>query len=147
MTDNKRASWHDAAIEDLENSSLSYEEIGRKYGRSRQTIIKLKHRYNLTRKVPTRIKGLVKAEEKRSLSSAHRSLGSRLTLYRANRTYSEVAAELNVSPYALRRMELGVYDVTLSHLLRISEVLGIDVPTLISPFTGVFRPVEVRKEK
>lgn len=131
MTDNH--SWHAAAIKDLTETDMSYQEIGDKYGRSRDTIIKLKNRYRLTRKHPPR-RGIAKLTERSELSSTHRAVGIHLTLYRDGRNFSEVAPDFGVSAVVLRYMELGIHEFTLSQLQKISDVLGRSIPELITPF-------------
>lgn len=129
--------WQKAAIDDLENTGLSYGEIGKKYGRSRDTIIKLKRLYNVLRRVPVARRGGRKAELERSISAHHRALGSRLTVFRANKTYTQVAEELGVSRHILKMMELGAHDFTLSQLLRIEAAIGHPVQDLITPISMV----------
>lgn len=131
--------WHKACLEDLETTSLSYAEIGKKYGRARDTIIKLKHHYNVTRKNPPANYGQRKPETLVSLSEQHRALGSRLTVYRANKTYSQVGEVLGVSRHIVKLMELGAHDFTLNQLMRISEVLGMEINQMIAPIALVGR--------
>ncbi|RWB08731.1 MAG: XRE family transcriptional regulator [Mesorhizobium sp.] len=121
MADNLE--WHDKVIFDLENSDLSYAELARKYGRSRDTIIKLARLHNVLRRVPI-AKGARRAVDMKELSPQHKALGTRLTIFRENRNYSEAAAIIGVSRHVLKYMELGCYDFTLTQLNRISELLG-----------------------
>lgn len=142
MADNH--SWHADAIKDLEETNLSYQEIADKYGRDRDTIIKLKNRYKLTRKLPPR-KGPRRVIDRKELSPLHRAVGIRLSLYRGDRSYAEVAQSIGVSALALRYMELGIHDITLAQLQRISELLGQSISELITPFTVGAHPKPARK--
>lgn len=142
MADNQN--WQELAIRDLEETDLSYKEIGELYGRDRDTIIKLKKRFNLTRKLPPR-KGPKKMIDRRVISPSHRALGIRITIFRADRSYTEMAAEFGISPSALRNMELGLQEVPLSTLLRMSEVMGRNIHELIQPYTVAGSPESVRK--
>lgn len=129
--------WHTAAIYDLEHTSLSYAEIGVKYGRSRDTIIKLKRLHKVLRRVPVSRNGQLKTTSMKSLSSYHRALGSRLTMFRGNRNYTALAHEFGVSRHILKLMEIGAHDFTLTQLSRISEILGHSIPDIIAPIAGV----------
>lgn len=141
---NHNQDWQALAVKDLTETDLSYEEIGKKYGRDRDTIIKLKRLHKLTRKLPSR-KGPRKITERRELSAAHRAVGIRLGLYRADSSYAEVAERIGVSAIALRYMELGIHDLTLAQLLKISELLGQSISELTSPFTVGSAPKATRK--
>lgn len=135
--------WQKSAIEDLENTNLSMAEIAAKYGRSVHTVRKLRRLYNVTRKIPQKRRGPHKVADMVSLSPEHRALGSRLTTYRGSRTYSDVAAELGVSRSVLKLMEIGAYDFTLTHLMRIANLLGRPVQDIITPIVLVERrPVQ-----
>lgn len=137
----KNQNWRDAAIDDLENTSMSYDEIARKYGRSTMAVMKLRERANIIRAKPNMRRGPRKFEEARSLSSHHRAVGSRLTIARANTPVRDFADRLGVSVYVLRAMELGIHDYTLSELLRISDLVGRTMEDLINPISiGVLRP-------
>ena len=129
--------WQTAAIYDLQNSNLSYRQIGDKYGRSRDTVIKLKRLHKVLRRVPVSRMGQQKTSTMKSLTSFHRALGSRLTMFRGNRNYTAVAHELGVSRHVLKMMEIGAYDFTLTQLHRISEILGQTIPEIIAPIAGV----------
>lgn len=131
MADNLE--WHAQVINDLENTDLSYAELASKYGRSRDTIIKLARLHNVLRKVPVK-KGARRAIDMKPLSAAHRALGTRLTIFRENRNYTEAAAQIGVSRHVLKYMELGCYDFTLTQLNRISELLGANFVELTTPF-------------
>lgn len=127
------AEWQASAILDLRETDLSYQEIANKYGRDRDTIIKLKKASGVVRKMGPR-KGSRPATAAKQLSPAHRSLGVRLSLYRGMRTYNEIAQELNVSGYVVRRMEYGLHDFTLTQLQRLSTVMGQSIETLLAPY-------------
>ncbi len=141
---NHNQDWRELAIKDLTDTDLSYDEIGQKYGRDRDTIIKLKRLHNLTRKLPPR-KGPRKITDRKEISSAHRAVGIRLSLFRGERSYAEVAERIGVSALALRYMELGIHDLTLAQLLKISELLGQSISELTSPFTVGSAPKPTRK--
>jgi len=140
MTDHN-LKWQKSAIEDLENTDLSIADIARKYGRSVDTIKKLRRFYNVTRKLPPRNRGAKKVADMVSLSSAHRAIGSRLTIYRASRSYSDVGAELGVSRYVVKLMEAGAHDFTLTQLLRVADVLDLPIEEIIKPI-GISRSIE-----
>ena len=137
--------WERAALDDLENTDLSMKEIGVKYGRSPDTIRKLKKFYNLTRKLPPRKRGQSKASEAISMSPYHRALGSRLTVYRGNKTLTDVSTKLGTSRYVTKMMELGAHDFTLRELIRISEIMGQPIQDLITP-VSLTKPAAVYKE-
>lgn len=138
--------WQKSAIEDLENTDLSIAEIATKYGRSPHTIKKLRRLYNVTRKLPARRMGPRKAVEMVSLSPEHRALGSRLTAFRGSRTYTDLAAEIGISRHALKLMEMGAFDFTLSHLIRISNLMGRPIQEIVTPIVlserKIYRPNE-----
>lgn len=125
--------WKQSAIRDLEETDLSYQEIGAKYGRHRDTIIKLKRSEGIVRKKAVRKTGPNKAADMKQISLAHRALGVRLTLYRGIRNRSDLAKELNVSRYVVSMMEIGTHDFKLSELLKISSVLGLSITEMIEP--------------
>lgn len=125
--------WQLEAIEDLKNTDLSYQEIGIKYGRHRDTIIKLKGATNTVRSQRP-MNGPRKVALADAISPEHRTLGIRLTLFRANRPMAELSKELNVSRIILHQLELGTHDPSLSRLQRISEVMGVPIATLLSPY-------------
>lgn len=126
------AAWQALALHDLEHSDLSYEEIGAKYGRSRDTVIKLKNRFDVVRRVPQSRMGPKKTVDMKPLSPQHRTLGIRLTLHRGDRSYTDVARELNVSRHVVKMMEIGAHDFTLTQLLKLSEQLGRTINELIT---------------
>ncbi|TIS85672.1 MAG: hypothetical protein E5W26_10935 [Mesorhizobium sp.] len=131
MADNLE--WHTQLIYDLENTDLSHGELAKKYGRSRDTVIKLARLHNVLRKIPVK-KGARRAADMKALSPQHRALGTRLTIFRENRNYSEAAAFIGVSRHVLKYMELGCHDFTLTQLNRISELLGANFVELTTPF-------------
>ncbi|CCV12880.1 helix-turn-helix transcriptional regulator [Mesorhizobium sp. STM 4661] len=131
MADNLE--WHGKAIQDLETTDLSYAQLAKKYGRSRDTIIKLARLHNVLRRIPV-TKGARRAIDMKELSPQHRALGTRLTIFRENRNYTEAAAIIGVSRHVLKYMELGCYDFTLTQLNRISELLGATFVELTTPF-------------
>jgi len=130
MADN--SGWHSAAVYDLTNTDLSYDEIARKYGRHRDTIIRLKNQYNVTRKLPAR-KGHLRTIDREAIDPQHRTVGIKLTMHRGSRSHSEMAELVGVSIPVLRNMELGLHAFTLAQLTRISKVTGLSLNELITP--------------
>lgn len=124
--------WQASALHDLEHGDLSYQEIADKYGRDRDTIIKLKKQYGVVRQKPTR-KGPRPVVEMQQISPAHGSLGLRITAYRGIRSYTDLAQELNVSRYVVRMMEIGAHDFKLSELQRLSIIMGRKLHELLAP--------------
>ncbi|MES0134560.1 hypothetical protein NKJ88_06290 [Mesorhizobium sp. M0016] len=131
MADNLE--WHTQVIGDLENSDLSYAELAKKYGRSRDTIIKLARLHKVLRRIPI-AKGARKAVDMTAISPQHKALGTRLSIFRGTRNYSDAAAIIGVSRHVLKYMELGCYDFTLSQLNRISELLGSTLVEMTTSF-------------
>lgn len=130
--------WHRDAAWDLANTSLSYAEIGHKYGRARDTIVKLKNRLEVVR--PARAKsGPRPASTKNHLSSAHRAFGVRITVLAGDIGYTAVQELLGVGPYVLSRIKLGNYELSLNVLLRAANVLNIGVGEVVTP-PRVLRP-------
>lgn len=80
---------------------------------------------------PSKQKGRMAITDMERLSALHISLGLQLTLFRGEKSVSEMARELGVSPHVLRTMEYGVHDYTLTQLQRLSEQLGIDLDQLV----------------
>ncbi len=124
--------WQTLALKDLAETDLSYKEIGEKYGRDRDTVLNLRRKHNVVRKLPPR-KGLRPAVEIKQLSPEHRALGVRLSIYRGVRNYSELAQELNVSRHVVKMMEIGAHDFTLRQLLKLSQLMGRSINELIAP--------------
>ncbi|CAH2404978.1 hypothetical protein [Mesorhizobium ventifaucium] len=126
-------SWQEPALQDLQNSGMSYAEVGKMYGRSRATIIKLARLHELIRRVPISRTGLQRDADKAVISSYHRGVGLKVALLRKGRTYSEIAEELGVNRYVARTMELGVHEFTLSELMVLSERLGMGFDQMVIP--------------
>lgn len=125
--------WKLAAIHDLENTNLSYNEIARKYGRHKDTIIKLIPRHNIRR--PDHLQKSGKAvRDMEPIDDEHRCIGMHLTIFRGNSSPSDMAESIGVSPHRLRKMELGVCELTLVELKRISKVLNKSLGQLMTPF-------------
>lgn len=125
--------WHQLALIDLRDTDLSYVEIGRKYGRGRDTIIKLRVRHNVIRKFPP-ANGPRKAATADAISPLHRSLGIRVTLFRGGRTISEMSKLCNLSRIVLHQIEIGTADLSLSRLQALANVMNTPIPVLLSPF-------------
>jgi DNA-binding XRE family transcriptional regulator len=125
------AAWQDLAVHDLKTTDLSYEEIAKKYGRARDTVIKLARLHNLIGNRAVSRNGPRKMADLKPLSREHRTVGVRLTLYRGTRSYTEVAQELNVSRHCLKAMEIGAHDFTLSQMIKISELIGMSINDVV----------------
>ena len=124
--------WQIRALSDLRTTTLSYQELADKYGRDRNTLIKLKREHQITRPSGHR-NGPKPAVELKQLSPAHRALGLRITAYRGVRSYTELGEELNVTRHVVRMMEIGAHDFTLRQLQKLSEVMGRSITELITP--------------
>lgn len=139
------AAWQALAVHDLETTDLSYEEIGTKYGRSRDTIIKLKNRHKVVRRVPQSRMGPKKTVDMKPLTHQHRTLGIRLTLHRGERSYTDIAHELNVSRHVIKMMEIGAHDFTLTQLITISEIMGQSINDLVTSVKVSSVPIKHEK--
>lgn len=126
--------WQRDCLHDLEHSDLSYAELAVKYDRARDTITKLKERYSITRPTTVR-KGSIPLSQRQSISTNHRAIGVRLTLFRDDRLITDLADQMNVSRTVYKAMEVGAHDFTLTQILRISEVLGVPAEDLWVPMT------------
>lgn len=122
--------WHQNALNDLKSTSLSYKEIGDKYGRSRSTIIALCNEHQVQR--PKGRKGSPNSP----LSKHHVALGLRLSLHRGSESYSAMGEELGVSRHVVRMMEMGYHDFTLTQLKKLSNIMGQNIEQLIEPYNG-----------
>ena len=133
-----KSEWVKAALDDLENGDLSYEELAKKYGRSRSAMQKLKTQFNIKRKLGSRFVGMRKTAELKSLSPEHRSIGMKLTVYRGPRLVRQLAAELGVSPHRAKMMELGIHDFSLEQLKLIASLLKVTIQSLVAPINEKF---------
>lgn len=113
---------------DILEGALTNREIATKYGRSEGTISVLRSRL----KAPRRRSGPQPLLEGSCLSSAHRAVGVRITLLKASRPVKELAEELGVSPLRVRQMELGQHDFRLSELIKLRDLFGIAIDTMLN---------------
>jgi len=129
--------WKAACIHDFIHSGLSYGELGKKYNRSRDTIIKMTQQAGVERQVPVNSRGgRLRFDQEKALSPIHKSIGVRMNLYRTlakEWTTDEAAKILEANRYILRRMELGLHDFSLSQLEKVTEYLGTTMGDLLSP--------------
>lgn len=129
----KAPDWHAHAIKDLSETSLSYNEIAKRVGRSRDTIIKVRRKYRIERPVQPK-SGPRSNSDAKGQSIMHRAIGVRLTLYRDGKAFSEIADLLMISRATLKKMEMGAHDFTLNQLQAIADLLGADLASLLTPF-------------
>ena len=124
--------WQIECLKDLQDTSLSYRELAAKYKRSIDTVTKLKRRFDVER--PARAKsGPPSLNSIAPLSPGHLALGIRLNVYRGSKSYTEIGDMIGASRAAVRHMERGIYEVTLTHLMAISKMLGVEIPDLLVP--------------
>lgn len=122
--------WEKQAQPLLETTTLSYKQIGERVGRSRDSVVKFCHEQKIKR--PTnKLRGHPKWADIPKLSPEHVALGLKVTLYRNNIAVSEMASRIGISSYVLRMIEYGLYDVTLSQLVKLSIIMGQTVTQLI----------------
>jgi len=140
------AAWQSLAVTDLETTDLSYDEIGKKYGRSRDTIIKLKNLHQVVRRLPVSRMGPKKTVDMKPLTLQHRTLGIRLTLHRGDRSYTEIAQQLNVSRHVVKMMEIGAHDFTLTQMITISDALGLSINDLVTSVKVSSVPIKQEKQ-
>ena len=132
------AGWHDAAIYDLENTTMSYSEIARKYGRSRDTITKLKKERHIVR--PSKLKrGNESPLFQDPIDQFHRNIGVHVTIMRRNSSPKLISELIGVSTHVLRKIELGLHEITLLELIRISRATNKSIPELMSPYVAESR--------
>ncbi len=127
--------WHEAAKYDIENTILSYSEIATKYGRERSTIVKLKSDHKLTRPPGVR-KGNTPLVNLQPIDVAHKNIGMHVTILRGGQSASFMAEALGVSPHILRKMELGVHEITLLQLQKLGVLSDMSLAELMSPYQG-----------
>lgn len=128
------ASWHAAALHDLEHSNLTVAEIADKYQRSKITIHKLLQRSAITRKNPSTRRGPRRRDNALPISREHHAVGIRLNLARGGVGTRDYAAKLGISPQLLARMEVGQHDFKLSQLIAISEMMNQPIEQLMRGF-------------
>jgi hypothetical protein len=126
--------WHAAALHDLEHSSLSVDEIAKKYQRTRRTLDKLAALNGVVRRRPPPGRGPKRKENGLPISPKHQAIGVRLSMARGGETVRSYAAKLGVSPIQLTRMEVGQHDFQLSQLLKISTLTGKSLGDLMQSF-------------
>ena len=134
-------SWHLAALYDLENTSMTRVEIGKRYNRSPETIKKLQERHNVVRKHPPQQKGPTRRENNQPISRQHHTIGIRLSMARGGAGAVAFAEKIGVSPIILAKMEVGQYDFTLSQLFAISEATKMSLQQLMQSFdNNLYQP-------
>jgi len=132
----KSASWHAAALEDYQHSGMSFDALAKKYGRSRDTLIKLVKTHDVQRCTPLARPGRGKMLDLEPLSEVHKYIGVRINYYRTvqnNWQYKELGQLIHASWWLLRKMEQGSHDFTLTEIKQISDLLGVPVDELLSP--------------
>lgn len=120
--------WRQQARDLLEDSLLSYHDIGVAVGRSRDTIARFCKEEGISR--PYTPKGHTSFENRPKLSQQHVTIGLRLALCRDNRTLKQVSEQTGISRYVLRAMEHGVHDYTLTELQKLSTFTGLPIEIL-----------------
>jgi len=127
-------SWHTLALNDLEHSTMSVNEIAIKYKRSAVTIRKLIQRSAVVRLNKPTHKGPRRRENSLPISRQHHAIGIRLNMARGAMGSRLFAEKLGVSTQVLSQMEVGQFDFRLSHLIQIAEVTKQSVDTLMQSF-------------
>ena len=125
--------WHPGAIYDLTNTTMSYDQIARKYGRTKDTIVKLKKKMNITRPAGL-LKGAQAARFLEPIDQMHRNVGIHVTIFRGNMQPAQMAELLGVSTRVLRKIEIGSQEITLLQLSRIAKILNKSLAQLITPY-------------
>lgn len=119
---------------------MSYTELARKHGRSRDTIIKLRAKLEGDR--PERKKsGPTVAVEETPISDAHRALGIRLTIHRGGKNFTQMGELLNVSRVVVRKMELGQHDFSLTQVQTLAKEMGMTMAECLEPY----KPISSKK--
>ena len=125
--------WQENAISDLENTTLSLSAIGAKYGRNKATIYKMMKNSGIVRPEEKARSGPTPVAGIKPISPQHRAVGIRLTIHRGGRTFTEVGDELNLSRHMVKRMELGIWDFSLSQLIDVSGLLQMPIEKMLEP--------------
>lgn len=125
--------WEKQAQDLLQNSTLSYKQIGERVGRSRDSVVKFCSEQKIKRP-SNRMKGHVGWSQIPKLSPKHVALGLRITRYRNDVSVTELASRLGVSSYVLRMMEYGLHDFTLSQLMKLSEAMDMSLDKLTETY-------------
>ena len=122
------------------NRFQEYRELGAKHGMSAQSVFKILSEAGETR--ADRKKPRLKRHEKRSLSVLHTTLGSIIHQLLMAATLDEhdtvnfqiggYAHDLKMSPQRFGGILVGVEDITLSELMRITARIKVPVAELIS---------------
>ena len=126
--------WQQAALYDLEHSSLSKAEIAEKYGRAESTIKKLQLQNQIVRKNPNTRRGPKRRENRLPISRQHHVIGIRLNMDRGAENMRSYADRLEISVPVLQLMENGQHDFRLSQLQKIVEVTKKTLPELMTSF-------------
>lgn len=113
----------------LQTTTLSYKQVGERVGRSRDSVVKF-CRENKIKRPSNKLKGHPKWADVPKLSPQHVALGLRVTLFRNTVSVSELANRLGISSYVLRMIEYGLHDVTLSQLIKLSNIMGQNINQL-----------------
>lgn len=121
----------------------SYGALADRYGYNLSTVAKFiarDKRDNGVRQRSCRPKDPRPYAVKRSLSQAHFQIGLAISLYRAEHNLNPTQFGMllarengsgNKSRCKVRDMEIGAYDLTLTDIQRLSEILGIPFETLV----------------
>jgi hypothetical protein len=126
--------WHTSALHDLEHSTMSLEEIAKKYGRTQMTVYKLLRQHQIVRRFPPKRRGPKRLENGTPLSHLHHAIGIRLTMARGAEGVRAYASKIGVAPVVLTQMEVGQYDFKFSQLLTIAKVTGKPLSELMQSF-------------
>lgn len=128
------ASWHPAALHDLEHSNMTISEVAEKYQRSKITIQKLLQRSAIVRKNPPKRRGPRRRDNSLPISRVHHVIGIRLNMNRGSRGTTEYADQLGISPHLLVKMEVGQHDFKLSQIQAIADKLNLPISELMKGF-------------
>lgn len=121
--------WRRQARDLLQNTALSYHDVGVAVGRSRDTIARFCKEQNILR--PAILKGHISFEDKPKLSPQHTAVGLKVALARNDLTLTQMSEATGISRYTLRAMEHGVHDYTLTELQKLSIFMDILVKDLL----------------
>ena len=128
---NPQLDWQAAAVWDMEQTTDSYAVIAQRYGRARDTIIKLGRRRNVKKAATARSRK--PAAECPVLSPLHKTIGLKISQFDGSNPDRDVPAELMVSKSTLFRLKTGTLEMDLTLMIRIAAMLAVSMPDLVTP--------------
>jgi hypothetical protein len=137
MEDRKESSLvaRDAKICDARlNKNMTVNQIGRLFGLDPRTVEGILDR-NLGKENVPRVKSSRRYCDQKPISGLHSQIGHDVGQARAvsKKSVDEFATMVGMSRLRLRKIEIGIEDLTLSELGRLAAACGTTIETLITP--------------